>query len=98
MQLQLTTAITSELEATQANMKPATIVDLLSLAQKRDFDDNESTYKTKDVFILNQSLNAAHSFNSLSSVASRSPRGSGQVYRPVIPVHSHQKTLAAYRE
>ena len=32
------------------NIKPAAIVDLLWLAQGMDFDDNEPTYKAKDIY------------------------------------------------
>lgn len=42
--------ITSKIkQATQVNLKPVTIVDSLCLAQKKDFNNNEPTYKTKDI-------------------------------------------------
>lgn len=55
--LQLTPTITSEIErATQVNLKPAAIVDSLRLAQGKDFDDNEPTYKTKDIYNVKAEL------------------------------------------
>lgn len=55
--LHLTPAITSEIErATQVNLKPAAIVDSLRLAQGSNFDDNQPTYKTKDIYNVKADL------------------------------------------
>lgn len=55
--LNLTPAITSEVErATQFSMKPAAIVASLRLAQRENFDDNEPTYKTKDIYNVRAKL------------------------------------------
>lgn len=44
-------AITSEIErAIQVKLKPVAIVDSLRLAQGWDFDNNQPTYKTKDIY------------------------------------------------
>lgn len=55
--LNLTPAITSEVErATQLSMKPAAIVASLRLAQRENLDDNEPTYKTKDIYNVRAKL------------------------------------------
>lgn len=55
--LHLTPAITSEIErGTQVNLKPGAIVDSLRLAQGENFDDNEPTYKTKDIYNVKAEL------------------------------------------
>lgn len=55
--LHLTPAITSEIErGTQVNLKLGAIVDSLRSAQEENFDDNELTYKTKDIYNVKAKL------------------------------------------
>ena len=55
--LHLTPAITSEIKrATQVNLQPAAIVDSLRLTQGSNFDDNQSIYKTKDIYNVKADL------------------------------------------
>lgn len=56
-ELHFTRAITSETEqGIQVNLKPGAIVDLLQLAQGENFNDNESTYKIKDIYNIKAKL------------------------------------------
>lgn len=53
----MTPAITSEIErGTQVNLKPGAIVDSLRLGQGKNFNDNEPTYKTKDIYNIKAEL------------------------------------------
>lgn len=55
--LHLTSAIISEIErGTQVNLKPGAIVHLLRLAQGENFNDNEPTYKIKDIYNVKAEL------------------------------------------
>ena len=49
--LNFTPAITSEVErATKVNIKPAAIMESQGLGQGEGFNNNEPTYKTKDIY------------------------------------------------
>lgn len=68
--IHLTPTIVSEIErATQVNLKPSAIVDSLRLAQGSDFDNNQPTYKTKDIYNVKADLRRKKlgGFNSYSS-------------------------------
>lgn len=55
--LHFTPTITSEIEqTTRVNFKPAAIVDFLWLAQGSDFDNNQPTYKIKDIYNVRADL------------------------------------------
>ena len=55
--IHLTPTIVSEIErATRVNLKLSAIVDSLRLAQRSDFDDNQPTYKTKDIYNVKADL------------------------------------------
>lgn len=56
-ELKLTPAIASKIKrVTQVNPKLAVIIDSLCLAQGKDFDNNEPTYKTKDIYNMKAKL------------------------------------------
>ena len=53
----LTSTIVSEIEQViQVNLKPSAIVNSLRLAQGSEFDDNQPTYKTRDIYNVKTDL------------------------------------------
>ena len=55
--LHITPTITSEIErGTQVNLRPGAIIDSLRLSQGENFNDDEPTYKTKDIYNIKAEL------------------------------------------
>lgn len=57
LKIHLTLTMVLEIkQVTQVNLKSSTIIDFFYLALRSDFDDNQPTYKTQDIYNIKADL------------------------------------------